>query len=166
MRHYRLFSLSAFALLAALAVAANAGAARDLPHVTGAGRTAALPFVQLNARATAPADLATPAPAVGSFRASTTSFGTQSGTVECIAMLTDTSLAISGSLDIPITDNGFTYPDFILLVETAGNDVTYIHLVVGDLAFIPDCGLPLFFRSPPINQLPEDLVAQGHLGFH
>lgn len=165
MRQLRLVSLLAFSLLAALAVAGNAGAAKDLPHVMGAGSTAALPFVQLNARATAPADLASSAPAVGSFRAST-SFGTLSGTVECIAMLTDTSLAVGGSLDVPVTDKGATYPDFILLVETAGNDVSHVHLVVGNLAFIPDCGLPLFFSSPPINHLPEDLIAQGRLGFH
>jgi hypothetical protein len=148
-----LFAIAAFVSLSP-AAAGTAGI------ITGAGSTASGGFVELNARLLAPVSGLT-APAAGSFRSSGTGFGDLTGTVTCVGMLNPTTAAVSGVLDEPVTSGSFTYPNFVVTLELDSPIADALILVSIGGGIPPDCGVPLFFMSPPWYLVAEPL-ATGH----
>jgi hypothetical protein len=151
-------------LFATTLCAAGLAAAADGLHLAGAVSTSGGVFVQLNARMN-PAG-GNQAPATGGFRASGTPWGEMSGTVTCVGSASPNQISIGGRLDSVLTIGGVTAPDFVLLLTTDGREVTNLVVTPADLTLLPDCGLPLFFSSPPLQGRPENDVVQGHIDAH
>jgi hypothetical protein len=151
-------------LFGAILFAASSALAADGLHLGGAGSTSGGVFVQLNARVSP--DGRNPAPATDTFRAKGTPWGEMSGTVTCSGTVGLNQISVGGRLDSALTVGGFLDPDFVLVMTTDGREVTNVFAIPADLTLLPDCGLPLFFSSPPLQGRSENDVVQGHIGVH
>jgi hypothetical protein len=137
MRRNRIVGLGVLLFVATLCAASPAAGANGV-HLAGGASTAGGVFVQLNVRADP--GLGNPAPATGA-----------------------NQISLGGRLNSAITTGGVTAPDFVLLITTDGREVKNVFASPANLTLLPDCGLPLFFSSPPLQGRPENEVVRGHI---